>query len=172
MKVPRIINTHDIDGKLLKSEVVEHDYGVSFADLLTICDIDGHETKRIYGVEGSYGYPVSGYKKPNKYIEQCVVCNKRRDVEEAYGFYVPNQHGTWDWYTPPTKYSEWYNGPICYECDENVYGCQINPKQECSNCGKLRDSSIEYIYTDGNNLVYDCQKCGERRQPVNVAIDI
>lgn len=144
---------------LIGVELDKKDYGVSFADYLTECDIEGHDIKNVYESMRS-----------GNYTQKCNVCSMERSVQT----YPPeNRLGAdmlYHYIHTPTKYGEWIEPKeICWYCDE---GCMINkPLGEarcptCSTSNITDDDTINGIYHIGKNetVLYDCHVCNTQDQ--------
>ncbi len=129
-------------------EIREHDTGVSFGDLIPVCDIMGHETE------------LRKKFNDNEYLEKCMVCMMERDV-----IIHPHLFGA----RRPViiNAGEWHDGEPCYECESECIVSMPLCDVRCPNCGDLDKNKHKInalIHTDDKHLLYDCSKCGKKDQ--------
>ena len=152
-------------------ELDRKDYGTSFADFLTECDIEGHVIKEKspewkYSVMEKYNVMA---KTNTKYMEKCGICNMERSITEYDVKGVVGEDGISRYVQKPTEYGEWNEGKKCWECDES---CMINKPINnpiCPTCAtpNIADNdSINGIYHVGKNetILYDCHVCNNQDQ--------
>mgnify|MGYP001609614506 CR=1 FL=1 len=145
--------------RLINVELDRKDYGVSFADFLTECDVDGHV------INDTYESMIEG-----KYTQKCEVCKMERSVETFMSTKILGTDMISKWYHKPTIYGEWKEPKdICWHCDE---GCMINKPINnpiCPTCATPNisdDDSINGNYHVGKNeiILYDCGVCNNLDQ--------
>ena len=137
------------------------DYGISFCDLATECDIEGHEPERYRVLEGI---------KTDEQMQKCKVCRMVRSVKISLTSTQLNGL-LFGGYAQEIEYGEWYN-PECYECEES---CIINKPMKpfkCPNCHQTHGENVDgidgLIHSGSNEtLLFDCGFCNERDQIID-----
>jgi len=145
------------DCGILKDVVLDKkDYGVSFCDLATECDIEGHMPD-IFGEGGG------------DYVQRCKICGLKRDVilTQKDGNYA-GRDLIQRWHQAEYHYGEWYDSE-CYECEENCIISRPMDYFKCPNCGESHKSTEDYFngffHTNGDTtLLFDCMICEAQDQ--------
>jgi len=147
------------DEQIVKDVVLDKkDYGHSFADLFSECDIEGHVPSLYSGKIGK-----------NEYIERCDRCKMERDCKSVKGGSRINDVGIKEYFPDRAIYGEWYNS-ICYECEENCIISRPVEKPQCPNCKKSDEGEDggEFnglFHSSGDSvLLYTCLACGKKDQ--------
>jgi len=144
-------------GELKDVKLNRIDYGVSFADYLGECEVEGHVLNRF-----GYGFN-SRYNFKNEYLERCEICHMERDVVEYTSMPIIKSNGIRGYSDIIMEYGEWRKS-TCAECEEN---CIINRPLEpqCPNCKSKNDSGI--YHSNGNDeLLFNCHECGKEDQVI------
>jgi len=158
LRKKHVYGTGEKLGKVIDVVLDKKDYGVSFADIIGECNIEGHDVS-------VYDHGI----KSNEYREKCKVCGKVRDVT------VNNKGGRHlgqdllpHWYDDNKEYGDWYPHE-CYECEENCIMSRPLHNFKCPNCHRAHGVDIYDI--DGlvhsgadETLLFDCGFCHEKDQ--------
>lgn len=157
--------------------VVTSDWGISFADILGECGIEGHSSKpkdKYWDVPSDLtpkeklfvmGKNIDPSGRFYNICERCDVCGLERDGRSRTLRVVQQEYKT------SVFWSDWYK-PECAECEENCAMSQPMGDYKCVNCGVLYDSSKGDV---GNgtwhtgvdySILYDCHECNTKEQLV------
>lgn len=157
LKKVKIYN-NQYECKLVDVKLEKIDYGVSFADLLSECDIEGHQ---------GYMYKKSIWDSSTKegieYVEVCNICGMKRDVIEYPPLQFAGRDGITKTYYPKSKYGVWRMAERKFEESDGI-SKEIDGNPKCPKCkkkkfAKHKDNGI--FHTDGKNILYDCFICNE-----------
>lgn len=149
------------DCGILKDVVLDKkDYGVSFCDLATECDIEGHEPD-IFSDGG------------RDFVQRCKICGLERDVKliQKEGVYA-GRDLIQRWHPTKLHYGEWYDSDYeCYECEENCIISRPMDYFKCPNCHRTHSWELNYfdgfLHTNGDDkLLYDCLRCNTKDQVI------
>jgi len=132
----------------------KRDYGISFCDLMTVCDIEGHEPERRKELEGL---------KTDTQMQRCKICRMVRGVTISLINTISNGIITGG-YTQEVEYSEWYD-PECYECEESCIVNRPMKRFKCPNCNRTHNKDKGLVHSSYNEtLLFDCVFCNEKDQ--------
>lgn len=143
--------------------LVKKDTGVSFADILGECEIEGH----VLTTEEKYTFNNKWVPEYTDWVERCSVCEMERDYREYRFKNICVKNGNKITYHPLIKYGEWRPSP-CYECEENCIISQPLENFNCQKCGnsnEISDSSLVHTGRD-DILLFNCGICGTQDQPI------
>ena len=158
LRKKHIYGTGEKLGKVIDIVLDKKDYGVSFADIIGECNIEGHDVKvHEHGIND------------NEYREKCKVCGMARDVKVwSKGGRYTGSDMLPRWYDDNKEYGDWYPHE-CYECEENCIVSRPMDNFKCPTCGKERSWDITglggLIHTGKDDkLLFDCDMCDAEDQ--------
>ncbi len=145
---------YDKWGNIKDVQLEKKDYGYSFCDLLTECEIEGHEPERCKELESL---------KTDIQMQRCKVCRMVRSAKISLIGRTLNGILSGG-YAPEIKYGDWYDQE-CYECEENCIISRPMKTFKCPNCHRTHDKEKGLIHSSSNEtLLFDCAFCKKQDQ--------